>query len=116
VTAVSRRDFLRVGGLSALGLTLPGLLKATAEARVRCGSNLPAAGYRRDSALDGWRAEPYRYGSIPKPESTQEIRGPFGAILRTYPEFKLSEHLPKLAKQMDKFSIIRSVTSPDGTH
>ena len=52
----------------------------------------------------------------PKPDAPTDIRGAFGAIPTNVSGIQISEHLPKLAKQMDKFSIIRSVTSPDGTH
>ncbi|HLJ56656.1 MAG TPA: DUF1501 domain-containing protein [Chthonomonadaceae bacterium] len=107
---ISRRDFLRVGGLSALGLTLPGLLRADAQAA-------PAA--RRDVAviLLWMGGGPSHIDTFdPKPDATQEIKGPFGAIKTNVSGIQVSEHLPKLAKQMDKLSIIRSVTSPDGTH
>ncbi len=52
----------------------------------------------------------------PKPDAAQEIRGAFGVVPTNIKGVYLSEHLPKLAKQMDKFSILRSVTSPDGNH
>ena len=112
---VSRRDFLRVGGLSALGLTLPGLLKANAQGTPTVG--LPSQ--KRDIAviLLWMGGGPSHIDTFdPKPEATQEIRGSFGAIPTNVSGIQVSEHLPKLAKQMDKFSIIRSVTSPDGTH
>jgi hypothetical protein len=52
----------------------------------------------------------------PKPEAPAEIRGEFAAIPTNVKGVYLSEHLPKLAQQTDKFSILRSVTSPDGSH
>ena len=112
---ISRRDFLRVGGLSALGLTLPGLLRADAVQA----ATAPQPASKRDVAiiLLWMGGGPSHIDTFdPKPEATQEIRGPFKAIGTNVAGIQLSEHLPKLAKQMDKFSIIRSVTSPDGTH
>jgi len=113
---VSRRDFLRVGGLSALGLTLPDLLRARADgAPARPG----APSDKRDIAiiLLWMGGGPSHIDTFdPKPEAAQEIRGTFKAIPTNVSGIQLSEHLPKLAKQMDKFSIIRSVTSPDGNH
>src|SRR4026208_371090 len=50
----------------------------------------------------------------PKPMAPLEYRGPFGAIGTRVPGIQLPEHLPLLAQQMDKFSIVRSVTSPEG--
>ncbi len=113
---ISRRDFLRVGGLSALGLSLPGLLRANAQTAPALTNQASA---KRDIAiiLLWMGGGPSHIDTFdPKPEATQEIRGPFKAIPTKVSGIQLSEHLPKLAKQMDKFSIIRSVTSPDGTH
>lgn len=109
----TRRDFLRIGGLSALGLTLPGLLQASAQ------DVHGAASRKRETAiiLLWMGGGPSHIDTFdPKPEATQEIRGPFKAIPTNVAGIQISEHLPKLAKQMDKYSILRSVTSPDGTH
>lgn len=108
----SRRDFLRVGGLSALGLSLPGLLRA--ETR-QSADGKPS---RDISIILLWMGGgPSHIDTFdPKPEATQEIRGPFKAIGTNVAGIQVSEYLPKLAKQMDKLSIVRSVTSPDGTH
>src|SRR5690242_11678389 len=112
---ITRKDFLRVGGLSALGLTLPGLLQAQADgAPLKAGSGA----HPRDTAiiLLWMGGGPSHIDTFdPKPDATQEIRGPFKAIPTNVAGIQISEYLPKLSKQMDKFSIIRSVTSPDGT-
>ncbi|MCS6776504.1 MAG: DUF1501 domain-containing protein [Chloroherpetonaceae bacterium] len=111
---VSRRDFLRVGALTAFGLSMPGLLQAQAAARAN-GRN---AGRRDVSIILIWlNGGPSHIDTFdPKPDAPQEVRGPFKAIGTNVAGIQLSEHLPKLARQADKFSIIRSVTSPDGTH
>jgi hypothetical protein len=111
---ITRRDFIRVGALTAFGLSVPGLLQAHAD-------GLPASGKppQRDIAciLLWMGGGPSHIDTFdPKPEAPQDIRGAFGAIKTNVSGVMLSEHLPKLAKQMDKFSILRSVTSPDGTH
>src|SRR5579862_1124331 len=111
----SRRDFIRVGGLSALGLTLPGLLRANAAGAPNGGQAAP----KKDIAciLLWMGGGPSHIDTFdPKPDAPIDIKGAFGAIPTNVSGIQLSEHLPKLAKQMDKFSIIRSVTSPDGTH
>ena len=106
---ISRRDFIRVGGLSALGLTLPGLLKANAAA---------APAKKETACILLWMGGgPSHIDTFdPKPDAPADIRGAFGAINTNVSGVQISEHLPKLAKQMDKFSILRSVTSPDSTH
>src|SRR6266536_308681 len=111
---VTRRDFLRVGGLTALGLTLPGLLKASEDTA----HGKPAAPKHDVSCILLWMGGgPSHIDTFdPKPQAPQEIRGEFGAIPTNVSGIQLSDKLPKLAKQMDKFSIIRSCTSPDGSH
>src|SRR5262249_20360805 len=52
----------------------------------------------------------------PKPDAPQEIRGEFKAIPSKVKGVYVSGHLPHLAQEMDKFSILRSVTSPDSSH
>ena len=109
---ISRRDLLRVGGLGAFGLTLPGILQA--EAR---GETLGKKKKEMSCIVLWMGGGPSQLETFdPKPNAPQEIRGAFGAIPTKVKGIHISETLPKLAGQMDKFSIIRSVTSPDGTH
>lgn len=110
---ITRRDFIRVGALTTFGLTMPGLLQAASAAEKKT----PAA--KRDIAciLLWMGGGPSHIDTFdPKPEAPQEIRGAFKAIPTNLKGVYVTEHLPKLAKQMDKFSILRSVTSPDGSH
>ena len=109
---ISRRDLLRVGGLGAFGLTLPGILQAEARAETLGKKK------KETSCIVLWMGGgPSQLETFdPKPNAPQEIRGAFGAIPTKVKGIHISETLPKLAGQMDKFSIIRSVTSPDGTH
>jgi hypothetical protein len=52
----------------------------------------------------------------PKPEATPDIRGEFKPIDTAVPGLKISEILPKIAKIMDRTTLIRSVTSPEADH
>ncbi len=105
---VTRRDFLRVGGLTILGLSLPEFLRAasasTGKKDVSCILLWMGGGPSHIDTFD------------PKPDSPQEIRGDFKAIGTNVSGIQISDKLPKLAKQMDKYSIVRSITSPDSSH
>ena len=110
----TRRDVLRIGGLTAFGLTLPSLLQAqTANPQAKIGNRKSDM-----SCILLWMGGgPSHIDTFdPKPDAPQEIRGSFGVLETNVKGVRISDQLPKLAKQMDKFSIIRSVTSPDGTH
>src|SRR5262245_7238715 len=109
-TGLSRRSFLRVGGLSALGLSLADFL------RLR---SLQAAPARKNvSCILLWmQGGPSHHDSFdPKPEAPAEVRGEFGTIPTTLPGVRIAEHLPLLAKQTDKYSIIRGHDPKNGSH
>lgn len=108
---MTRRDLIRVGALGAFGLSLPAMLKAEAQAG-------EAAKAAKDVNviliwLDGGPSHIDMFD--PKPEAPQEIRGAFGAIETNVKGIRISDKLPNLAKQQDKYSILR-VTSPDSSH
>jgi hypothetical protein len=120
---IKRRDLLQIGALTALGLSLPDWLRARAEAApaARVGPPAPggASGAKRDVAciLLWMEGGPSHIDTFdPKPDAPREIRGEFGAIPTTVSGVRICQHLPKLAQQMQHYSILRSVTSPDGTH
>ena len=100
-SGVTRRDFLRVGGLGALGLTMVegGPLEAAAGDRDRAVILLMLVG--GPSQLETWD---------PKPDAPVEVRGPFGTIETAVPGVRINEHLPRLARRMDRLTLIRSLT------
>ena len=51
-----------------------------------------------------------------KPDSSEEVRGPFNPISTSVPGTQFGEHIPKIAGMADRFALIRSVTHPDSTH
>lgn len=111
-----RRDVLKVGMLSMLGLTLPkyfALAEETKKAALGGQTNGTA-----DSAVLIWLAGGPSHLDTwdPKPDAPLEIRGDFRAIEGKVPGIRISEHLPKTAGQMDKLCLVRSVTSPTGAH
>lgn len=109
---VSRRDLLRVGTLGAFGLSLPEFLQmrqAAADGRkaVRDRNCILLFMNGGPSHIDTWD---------PKPDAPAEYRGEFNPISPSGAEFQISEHLPRMAEVGSKFSVIRSLTSPEGSH
>lgn len=109
-TRVSRRQFLRIGGLSAVGLSLPQLLKARASEA--------APGKKAVNCILMWmQGGPSHIDMFdPKPDAPAEIRGEFGTIPTGLSGIRFCEHLPLLAKQTDKFSLIRGHDPKNGSH
>jgi hypothetical protein len=52
----------------------------------------------------------------PKPDAPAEISGAFKAIATNLPGVQVSEHLPRLAKLADKFTLVRSVHHRTSSH
>jgi uncharacterized protein (DUF1501 family) len=114
--SVGRRDFLRLGtaGLFGMGLSMPALLRAEAHAQ-SAGEGPPA----RDvslifvflhggmSTIDAWDM---------KPDAPAEFRGEFAPIATRVPGIDVCEHMPRLAGQMDKVSLIRSFRHGNSGH
>jgi hypothetical protein len=51
-----------------------------------------------------------------KPHASAEVRGPLNPIATSVPGIEISECLPLLAKQMERWAVVRSLTSPLGEH
>jgi hypothetical protein len=107
---VGRRDFLQTGLATLGGLSLTEMLRFRAEA---------APGAATDTRcifiwLDGG---PSHYETFdPKPDAPDGIRGDFKTIPTCVPGVHFSEHVPKLAKNFDKFTVIRSIAHNQNNH
>ena len=110
---ISRRDFLRVGGLAALGLGLGDffhLQRAFAD-------NSPLTAKAKSCILIWLDGGPSHLETFdPKPDAPQEVRGPLKTIPTNVTGVRISECLERTAAIMDKITIIRSMTSPLGEH
>ncbi|MEC9091643.1 MAG: DUF1501 domain-containing protein, partial [Planctomycetota bacterium] len=114
---VTRRGFVRIGGLAGLGLGLGNffqLQRAIAERPSVHSKTLAKARSCILIWLDGGASHLDTFD--PKPKAPVEIRGPFETIGTNLTGVSISEHLPQTAKMMDKVALIRSVTSPFGVH
>jgi hypothetical protein len=111
----SRRDFLRVGALAGLGLSMPGLLSAT-ESRV---VHKPSGSFgkaKRCVLLFLMGGPPQHDTWDLKPQAPAEIRGELKPIPTNVSGIEISELFPKLARHADKYTLVRSVTHGDNTH
>src|SRR5207253_2149261 len=92
---LNRREWLRVGGLSALALGLPDLLRLRAETK---GSSKGTFGRAKSLILlylHGGAAQQETWD--PKPDGPSPARGEFGAIATAVPGIHVSELLPRSA-------------------
>ncbi len=106
---LSRRSFLKVGGMAAGGLALNQLLAL--EGRAKTGSSHKAI---INIYLPGGPSHIDFFDL--KPNAPSEIRGEFSPIGTNVPGIQICELFPRMAKMMDKFVLIRSVVGSEGAH
>src|SRR5215212_5432463 len=106
---VSRRSFLRIGALGLGGLALPQLLRAEGQAGIRRSHKAVIMIF-----LPGGPAHQDFFDL--KMDAPAEIRGEFRPIKTTVPGLEICEHLPKMARLMDKTAVIRSIVGATGGH
>ncbi len=100
---ISRRDFLHAGAVATLGLTLPDFFAMKAAGAVEKDKDVNCImifNLGGPSQLDTWD---------PKPDAPEEVRGPFKPIRTNVPGIHISEIFPRMAKNMDKIALVRSV-------
>lgn len=106
---VSRRDFLRIGGLGLGGLSLAQLLATEAHAGTRNSRKAVIMIY-----LVG--GPPHQDMFDLKPNAPAEIAGPHRPIATNVPGIEICELFPQLAARMDKLAIIRSIVDAQAGH
>lgn len=109
----SRRRFLKIGGLALGGLSLPQILRAEAAAPPTAGKGLSHKAIIM-IYLSGGPSHQDMYDL--KTEAPKEIRGSFQPINTNVPGIDICEHMPHLARMMDKVTIIRSLYGGPDQH
>jgi hypothetical protein len=111
-----RRDFMRVGMLSFLGLSLSQYYALADEAKKS--APLERTKGTADSVVLIWMAGgPSHLDTWDiKPQAPLEIRGNATPIDTKTSGIQIAGYYPHTAKQMDKITIVRSMTSPAAAH
>src|SRR5262249_39065121 len=112
----TRRELLRVGGLSALGLSLPVLPEG--DERIRTTQSLNRSIGRAKNVIFWWMhgGPPQHETFDPKPDAPSEIRGEFGTIQTNVPGIHFGELLPRTAARADQLAIVRSICTNNDLH
>ncbi len=104
-THMSRRHALKVGGLGLLGLTMPKLLQAESVAQ----KIAIKAKAKSVIFLFQWGGPSHIDMFDMKPDAPEGIRGPYKPISSNADGIQVCERLPRMAKMMDKVTLIRSM-------
>src|SRR5438105_12454906 len=107
---LTRRDMLGLGIASLFGtaLTLPQILAAKERSSaVKEVSFIYLFLHGGLSTIDTWDM---------KPDAPAEFRGEFKPMATAVPGIQMGEHLPRLGKQMGRFSLVRSFRHHNSDH
>jgi hypothetical protein len=102
----SRRELLVAGGLGLLGGFNPAAL-AVPRGQPKAKSVICLFLFGGWSQLETFDM---------KPDAPADIRGPYKPIASALPGFPVCEHLPLMARRMDRVAVVRSVHSDDANH
>src|SRR5207253_6104103 len=106
---LSRRDWLRLSAAGVVGYSLSGWLESMA-------ADIATDPQRRRSCILLWM------NGGPSQMDTFDLKpghangGPFKEIQTSIPGIKISEHLPKIAKHMDRMAVVRSMRTREADH
>jgi hypothetical protein len=109
-THLTRRHLLQVGGAGLFGLSLPNLLRAAernGQRKAKAKAVIFLHQYGGPSHHDTFDM---------KPHAPAEIRGEYKPIPSSLPGLTVCEHLPRMARVMDKCSLIRTLTHTMKNH
>ncbi len=108
VRHISRREWLRLAGLG-IGCSMSGWLDVLA-------AQAATNPQRKRSCILLWMSGGPSQMDTFDLKPGQKTGGPFKAIDTNVPGIKISEHLPKLARQMDRLALVRSMSTKEGDH
>lgn len=115
---ITRRDLLQVGGLGMCGLGLDHLLASPVlQASESSASAAGSFGRAKNCILLYLYGAPSQLETFDmKPEAPVEIRGTMRPIPSVIPGIDVCEHLPEIAKMLDRTTVVRSITHPYPVH
>jgi hypothetical protein len=109
---VSRRELLRIGALSGLGLALPALL-ATQKAAAARGRKVKDVNCILIWTLGGTS---HHDTFDPKPDAPASVRGEFGTVATAVPGVRFADVAPRLAHELRRYGLLRSLNPRNGSH
>ncbi len=113
----SRRDFIKVGSAGLLGMSLPQLLQLESKASAQPAQARPANSRAQNvimvwlaggpATIDMWDL---------RPNAPENIRGEFREINTSADGVRISEHLPLMARVMNRTTVVRSLAHTIPSH
>lgn len=113
---ISRREWLRIGGLGLTGLTLGGLAGAR-QAQAASDAQPGSFGRAKNCIVLFFLGGPPQHETWdPKPEAPPEVRGDLKPIESRVPGMLVGELMPLTARHTDKIAVLRAMSTYDNAH
>ncbi len=113
---LTRREWLRVGGLGAFGLSLSAL-SASRRAAVGMVAQTGSFGRAKNCIILFLLGGPPQHETWdPKPEAPAEVRGEFRTIETATPGLHVCELMPLTARLTDRIAVLRAMSTRDNAH
>lgn len=115
---VSRREWMRIGGLSAFGLSMaqPPASASTMPSPLPNGLVSSFARAKNCIVLFLLGGPPQHETWDPKPDAPAEVRGELGSIPTATDGLRVGELMPLTAKLTDKIAVLRALATDDNAH
>src|SRR5215475_10904986 len=115
---LSRREWLRVGGIGLGGLSIPALAAASPATPATASTDVGRAFGKAKSVivifLGGGPPQHETWDT--KPDAPAEIRGEFGTISTQTPGLMVGELMPMTARLTNKIAVLRAMVTNDNAH
>jgi len=111
----SRRSFLRASGGGLFGLSLAELLALRGRSPAAAGETTFGRA-KSCIVLFAWGGMSHLDTWDPKPLAGTDVRSVFTPIATSVPGIQISEHMPQIARRVDKMAIVRSVHHKASDH
>ncbi len=115
---MSRRQWLRVGGLGLAGLSLPTLWQGRIARAATAAGPVDATRGRAKSCIVLFLmgGPPQHETWDPKPEAPAEVRGDLAPIASSVPGLHVGELMPRVARQAHQVAVLRALSTYDNAH
>lgn len=110
---LSRRHFVSGVAKSVLGVSVLSYGKAFADSEV---APPPPGGGTAKNVIFLYMPGGMTHMDTFDPKTHPDSKGPTNAISTNVPGIQIADHMPMLAKQMDKMAVIRSMSTTTGDH
>ncbi|XZE53156.1 DUF1501 domain-containing protein [Planctomycetaceae bacterium SH139] len=115
--SMNRRGLLQIGAAGVLGSVLPRNLVRAGDGLQGDHAGNPGAGKAKSILFVLLSGGPSQLDMLdPKPDAPAEVRGEFSPISTSVPGVAVCEHLPKLAQQLGRWAIVRTLAHREHNH